>query len=181
MIAFAIESYFLVYFQLTEEVILRIFDQHPNWTPTKGRLSDQARPKRCLSMASALDVIGDAFRNGTMEKSLSSPNSPDTLTSGFHSRLPSQFSDRKSSTEDVNVIETRKNSYNDCLSSALESKDFTAFLVDRADGEYMDPDKQQLIDFAQEAKTVLRKQRMHMQVSILSFNLSARYIIEFNL
>ncbi|VDK87664.1 unnamed protein product [Dibothriocephalus latus] len=76
-----------LYFRLAEEVILRICDRHPDWTPTKGRYSDGEGPtsspkekngaKRSHSMASLLDLLGGSFK-GTCPSSDAGVSDPDT-------------------------------------------------------------------------------------------------------
>uniref|UniRef100_A0A183T4J3 HOOK_N domain-containing protein n=1 Tax=Schistocephalus solidus TaxID=70667 RepID=A0A183T4J3_SCHSO len=74
-----------LYFRLAEEVILRICDRHPDWTPTKGRYSDSEGPnsspkeknaaKRSHSLASLLDLLGGSFK-GTCPSSVTGGTDP---------------------------------------------------------------------------------------------------------
>lgn len=85
-----------------EEVIHRICDFHPEWTPTKGSITKSQRPNqtfpgklaRSFSLASSLELISGAFKKGSGEeaespKSSQSVNTDTAATSetGYESRL----------------------------------------------------------------------------------------------
>ncbi|KAL7063588.1 hypothetical protein AAHC03_0692 [Spirometra sp. Aus1] len=159
-----------LYFRLAEEVILRICDRHPDWTPTKGRYSDGGGPtsspkengaKRSHSLASLLDLLGGSFK-GPCPSSVTGVTDPDTAVHIRHhsgSTLTTRSEDKQNDGKKIfpEVVEASDENEMKNLMDLMEGSSLDRFLASVHTFE-IGKGQKQVIDEILDLRSKLRKQ-----------------------